>query len=269
MFAHSVTRKPSPYGLPHCRYGVVEYARWLIAHRKRLVGALGYQRFLLSKPVGGRNIALHAVPAYRALYRALCVHSRMVHFVCVHFWMVHCLCTFQNGPLSLYISEWSIVFVHFWMVHCLYISEWSIVCLYISDSPLCLYTSEWPIVFVHFRMVHCVCTFLMVYCVCILLNGPLCLYMSNGRVCTLLNGRFCVCLYISEWSIVCLYISEWSTVFVHFWIRIVYSVFVYYVCVHFRMVHGPWWIHLVCGERGRWGGRFRSFSSHLLGTDCI
>ena len=31
-----------------------------------LVGTEGYQRFLLSKPVGGQNIALHAAPAARA-----------------------------------------------------------------------------------------------------------------------------------------------------------------------------------------------------------
>ena len=31
-----------------------------------LVGAQGYQRFPLSKPVVGQNIALGAVPAYRA-----------------------------------------------------------------------------------------------------------------------------------------------------------------------------------------------------------
>ena len=31
-----------------------------------MVGAHGYQRFLVSKPVVGQNIALHAVPAYRA-----------------------------------------------------------------------------------------------------------------------------------------------------------------------------------------------------------
>ena len=34
--------------------------------KKQMVGAQGYQRFPLSKPVVGRNIALDAVPAYRA-----------------------------------------------------------------------------------------------------------------------------------------------------------------------------------------------------------
>ena len=31
-----------------------------------LVGAMGYQRFPLSKPVAGQNTALHALPADRA-----------------------------------------------------------------------------------------------------------------------------------------------------------------------------------------------------------
>ena len=45
-----------------------------------LVGAQGYQRFHLSKPVVGQNTALHAVPAYRAstyLVSAYPAHSTL------------------------------------------------------------------------------------------------------------------------------------------------------------------------------------------------
>ena len=40
--------------------------QWMQKLRTPLVGAQGYQRFLLSKPVVGQNIALHAAPADRA-----------------------------------------------------------------------------------------------------------------------------------------------------------------------------------------------------------
>ena len=47
---------------PHPRGGVPPMQKL----RAPLVGALGYQRLILSKPVVGPNIGLHAVPAHRA-----------------------------------------------------------------------------------------------------------------------------------------------------------------------------------------------------------
>ena len=48
--------------------------------RTPLVGALGYQRFLLSKPVVSRKIALHVVPADRASDHLVCAFPIYSHF---------------------------------------------------------------------------------------------------------------------------------------------------------------------------------------------
>ena len=49
---------------------------------RELVGAQGYQRFPLSKHAVGQNIAVHAVPAYRAstyLVSAFLAHSTLFY----------------------------------------------------------------------------------------------------------------------------------------------------------------------------------------------
>ena len=49
--------------------------------RADLVGAQGYQRLPLSKPVVGRNVVVHAVPAYRAsTYLVTAFPAHPLHF---------------------------------------------------------------------------------------------------------------------------------------------------------------------------------------------
>ena len=62
-----------------------------------LVGAQGYQRFHLSEPVVGQNLALHAVPAYRAsTYQVFACEENINLFpICGHV----CVCVCERESL--------------------------------------------------------------------------------------------------------------------------------------------------------------------------
>ena len=66
------------------------------------MGAHGYHRFPISKPVVGQNIALHAVPAYRActyLVSAIPAHSTSFSQKCLQSSTVGCVLSSETTGL--------------------------------------------------------------------------------------------------------------------------------------------------------------------------